>query len=97
MTVKITKPQLNLREELAKASARVPYQEQEFYFTGDASTTTFTLQSGWMPKYVYLDGLKKRQGSADDFTVSFDGFSYSVVFAVAPGGAAEIDVIGVLA
>lgn len=96
MTVKITKPEINLREELTKALCRPQYQEQEFYFTGDAVEVAFGLPSGWKPKYVFVDGSKTRINSAEGFTIVFDGFTYSVVFAVAPGSGAEVDIIGVL-
>lgn len=95
--MKATKPALNLREELTKAQAPARNPEREFYFTGDATRVAFGLPSGWKPKYVFVDGLKRRVGAAEDFTVSFDGVVYTVTFAVAPGIAADIDVIGVLA
>lgn len=96
MTVKITKPELNLREELTKAQVSLHYSQEEFYFTGDAIITTFSLPAGWSPVFVYVDGVKVRKGAAEDFTVTFDGFIYSVEFSSPPGSSAKIDVIATL-
>jgi hypothetical protein len=82
MTVSISKPAINLRKELNKGAAK--YRIETFAFTGDSSETTFALPNGWEPKFVYSDGARKREGSGNDYTVTFDGFIYSVVFAVAP-------------
>ena len=44
---------------------------------------------GWKSKFVYVDGALKRPGTGDDYTISFDGFIYTLTFAVAP---AAVDV-----
>jgi hypothetical protein len=94
MTVYIEKPATNLREELAALRAQVRLSEQEvFWFSGDSSNTSFALPRGWKPKFVYVDGGLYREGSAEDYTVSYDGFIYTVVMAVAP---AAVDV-GIIA
>lgn len=86
MTVTITKPAVNLREELAVLRARltVSLVQEAFWFSGDGATTTFALPRGWTPKFVFVDGALKRPGTGEDYTVSYDGFIYSLVFAVAP-------------
>ena len=94
MTVTITKPALNLREELAALRARhaAGTVQEAFWFSGDGATTRFDLARGWKPKFVHVDGALKRPGIAEDYTVSFDGFIHSVVFSVAPA-AVDIAVI----
>ena len=93
MTVYIEKPAINLREELAALRAQVRDNQQEpFWFSGDGATTSFPLPRGWKPKFVYVDGALYRPGDLEDYTVSFDGFVYTVVLAVAPG-AVDVGVI----
>lgn len=90
MAVLIEKPAQNLREELAALRARLNVAEQEaFWFNGDSATTAFALPRGWKPKFVYVGGSLYRPGSGEDYTVSYDGFIYTVVIAVAP---AAVDV-----
>lgn len=91
MTVSISKPELNLREELAALRAKVAagVAQEAFWFSGDGATTTFALPRGWKPKFVYVGGSLKRPGTGEDYTVSYDGFTCSLVFAVAP---ATVDV-----
>lgn len=93
--VDVQLPEVNIRERLAKTLHTQHPTKEDFGFTGDGTETTFTLNYGWKPKRVWVDGVKKRQGSAEDYTISSDGFKYSVVFAVAPALDAEIDVEGV--
>jgi len=91
MTVNISKPEQNLREELAALRAKVAagVAQEAFWFSGDGATTTFGLPRGWKPKFTYVSGALKRPGTGEDYTVSYDGFIYSLVFAVAP---ATVDV-----
>ncbi len=91
MTVNISKPEQNLRAELAALRAKVAagVAQEVFWFSGDGATTTFALARGWKPKFVYVDGALKRPGTDEDYTVSYDGFIYSLAFAVAP---APVDV-----
>ncbi len=91
MTVYIEKESQNLREELAALRARVAVgvAQEAFWFSGTGAQTAFTLPSGWKPKFVYVDGSLRRPGTGEDYTVSFDGFIYTVSFAVAP---ATVDV-----
>ena len=91
MTVYIEKEAQNLREELAALRARVAMgvAQEAFWFSGTGAQTTFTLPRGWKPKFVHVDGALRRPGTGEDYTVSFDGFIYTVTFAVAP---ATVDV-----
>ena len=84
MTVNISQPAINLREKLAELSAPAKYEHYKFWFVGDNATTEFSLPRGWKPSCVYDAGLLKKEGSADDYTISYDGFIYTVVFNVAP-------------
>lgn len=94
MAVTITKPAVNLREELSALKAKVNLSAQElFWFDGDSSATDFALARGWKPKFVYVAGALFREGSSEDYEVLYDGFIYTVSFAVAP---AAVDV-GIIA
>lgn len=86
MAVNFTKPAVNLREELASLRARVNAgsPQEAFWFSGDSTETAFPLPNGWKPKFVYVDGALKRPGAGEDYTVSYDGFTYIVNFVVAP-------------
>lgn len=90
MAVKISKPTVNLRAELARLAGYKPAPAQEtFWFSGNTTQTTFPLLNGWKPKHVYVDGSLYRPGAGEDYEVVFDGFTYSVEMAVAP---ANVDV-----
>lgn len=85
MTITVTKPAINLREQLkavANGEKQPPFQT--FEFAGDGSETDFVMLAGWRPLAVYDAGSRQTEGSGDDFTVTSDGFVYTVVFAVAP-------------
>jgi len=95
MAVRISKPALNLREELTALRGQSSYEEITFHFTGDGSLTDFTLERGFEPLHVYVAGAFKKQGSGDDYTVSYDGFLHTVVFAVAPADTTDIAIVAV--
>ena len=50
---------------------------------------------GWKSKFVYVDGALKRPGTDEDYTISFDGFIYSLTFAVVRA-AMDVGVISVV-
>jgi hypothetical protein len=86
MTMNLTKDAINLRDELDKnrpIPAGPPYQQHNLG-TGDGTLTTFAMPKGWQPLGVYKAGSRQTEGSGNDYTTSFDGFVYSVVFSVAP-------------
>tara|TARA_Y100000296_G_C5162568_1_gene252700 strand:+ start:1208 stop:1507 length:300 start_codon:yes stop_codon:yes gene_type:complete len=93
MTVYIEKPAVNLREELASLRNQGGYHQEVFWFTGDASETDFALERGWKPKFVHDAGALQKEGSGDDYTVSYDGFIYTVVFSTAPGNGNDVGII----
>lgn len=97
MTVLVSKPSLNIREELASLRNPVQYTQQQFWFAGDGSTTDFALSKGWKPLHVFDAGALQKEGAGDDYTVSYDGFTYTVSFNVAPTNGNDIGVIGVYA
>jgi len=92
MTVRIAKPAQILREELARPSTKRAGLLPQLKFTGNASTTAFALPQGMMPFAVFVAGALVREGAADDYTVTFDGFIYRVVFAVAPGSGDDVTI-----
>lgn len=82
MTVGVSKEPVNLREQLGQQ--KKPLQVVTFPFTGNGTTTAFVLPLGWKPVAVYAAGLRKRAGTGNDYTLSSDGFVWTVTFAVAP-------------
>jgi hypothetical protein len=81
---RVTKPAVNLRETLAELKRPAPTRRETFWTSGDTTTTVFPLEDGWKPTDVFVGGAIQRPGGGEDYTVGFDGFVYSVVFAVAP-------------
>lgn len=85
MTVGISKPALNLRTLLARVESLKPAARRSTFWTsGNGATTAFALQRGWKPLDVFVNGALMRPGSGEDYTVAFNGFLYTVTFAVAP-------------
>lgn len=96
MTVYIEKPAHNLREELAQLRAQVQAQRQQpFWFTGNGTATAFALPRGWKPLHVYSAGALQKEGAGNQYAIGFDGFVYSVTFAVAPANLTAIAIVGV--
>lgn len=91
MTVLVTQPAKNLREELASLKYKGGHTHAVAEFTGDSTAVSFAIQAGWKPYAVYSAGARKRKGASEDYTVTFDGHIYTVVFAVAPA-AVNIDI-----
>jgi len=84
--MQLKKSAINLREELdanRPTSAGPPYVQLNLG-TGDGTLKIFALPKGWSPLNVFKAGLLQTGGSGNDFMVNYDGFIYSVVFAVAP-------------
>ena len=97
MTVYIEKPAVNLRSELADLRNQPRYVQQQFWFSGDGTETAFAMESGWKPLHVFDAGLLQKEGSGDEYTVVYDGFTYTVSFNTAPTNGNDIGVIGVKA
>lgn len=90
MTVAITQDAKTLSDRFAESRSTLPsFAPVTFWTAGDSSTVTFAVTKGFYPHMVYVAGALMRSGTGEDYTVSFDGFVYSVVFAVAP---AAVDV-----
>lgn len=95
MTVRIEKPALNLREELAAPRGQASRGQRllpQLRFAGNASTTTFALPIGMAPYAVFAAGTLAREGAADDYTVTFDGITRRVVFAIAPASGDDVTI-----
>lgn len=97
MAISVSQPALNVREELTKAQANIPYIQLPFWFVGDGTETDFLMPKGWKPLFVYDAGALKKEGSGDDYTITFDGFEYTVSFVVAPTNLNDVGIMGVLA
>lgn len=95
MTVSISKPPENLHSVLNDLRSKSKYAEITFHFDGDGSATDFDIRNGYKPVYVYDDGALKKEGSGDDYEVVYDGYTYTVSFAVAPASGNDVAVIGV--
>lgn len=84
-----TQPAPNLRE-LANRTAGLEARLRRLTtpvvqeFAGDGSQTDFTCTKGYKPFLVFSGGSLMREGSSEDYEVTFDGFAYTVSFAVAP-------------
>lgn len=64
-------------------------------FETDGTDVVHRIPKGWVPKDVFEDGLLQREGSANDYTVVYDGFDYYVKPAVSPSATTTTCVIGV--
>ena len=65
-------------------------------YASDGTDVAFAMPKGWKPLHVYDDGVLQREGSAEDYEVTFDGFHYYVKPTV-PNPGARNTVIGVRA
>ncbi|MET3135620.1 hypothetical protein AAKU55_005932, partial [Oxalobacteraceae bacterium GrIS 1.11] len=90
-------PALLLRDELRRqdaarrAMSKIP---TPIWFTGDGITAAFALTKGFDPRFVYKQGLLMRDGAANDYTVAFDGFQWTVTFLSAPLNLHNICIMG---
>lgn len=91
MTVIISKPAINLRQELASLRNQGGKQRAVFETVGDTSSASFAIPTGFKPVAVYVDGSRQREGSGEAYLVTFDGFIYTVTFDSAPA-AVNIDI-----
>jgi len=97
MTVNISKPSINLREELASLRNQGGYSEQQFWFVGDGTVVAFTLPLGWKPNHVFNAGALQKEGASDEYVASQVDGAYVVTFNVAPTNLNDVGVIGVIA
>ncbi|MCJ8337569.1 MAG: hypothetical protein MJK10_03780 [Pseudomonadales bacterium] len=80
--VSVAVPEKNLRAVTAKRPESVRTVNLG---EGDSTTTDFYLARGWKPQRAIVDGIRKREGSQDDWTAQFDGYRWFIRFATAPG------------
>ena len=90
MTIRGKSPALNVRERLESLAQPIAKRYTEQWEEGDASTVTFPVLAGFKPVRVYAAGLLRRPGSTKYYILSFNGYVYSVTFAVAPASGAEL-------
>lgn len=81
MTSTVNKESLNLRSSLASIPTVKNTALVEKTFSGNASTTAFTLPTGFKPYAVYVDGLRKL---AATYTVTYDVNVATITFGAAP-------------
>lgn len=98
MAITITKPSISLRSELATLKGQIHRllnrgRMQEFWFVGDGSETDFAVPSGWKPLHVYDAGALQKEGAADEYTVTYDGFAYTVTFGAAPSNLNDVCIV----
>ena len=85
MTVSATQAAILLRSAISRVDAiEAPRRHATFDHEFTGSQTTVTLPIGWQPYAAYLDGARQREGAGNDVTFAYDGFAWSVVWAVAP-------------
>ena len=60
----------------------------------DGTETVKTVDLGWKPYAVYLDGSRLIEGDNEDYVISFAEFNWLVTFAIAPSDTlrAQIDI-----
>lgn len=68
MTIRTTKPAINLREELASLRNQGGYQEQQFYFDGLVTNGTFDTDTAWTKGtgWTISGGVASCDGSSTD-------------------------------
>ncbi|SEJ46790.1 hypothetical protein SAMN05216201_10991 [Pseudomonas linyingensis] len=98
--VDIYVPAYSLREEVERLddAARALGSRPVFHeFDAITGQTAFILPIGVRVVGVYSAGVLKRNGSTKDYTLAFDGFRWTVNFAVAPGNGAWVSIMTVRA
>jgi hypothetical protein len=86
----LLRDELRRKDEARQALGKIPVYMQD---VGVTSKTAFTLQLGYQVVAVYAAGLLKDVGVTLDYTLSFDGFRWTVTFAVAPANGARLNFV----
>jgi hypothetical protein len=103
MTVIVSKPAVNLREELASLRNQGGYQEQQFYFDGLVTNGTFDTDTNWIKgtgwtisggKATYSSATASQLQQVNVFEV---GKTYKVYFDVATVSAGYVVFAGITA
>lgn len=89
MTAEIRYDAQYLREFMAQVEqeiADMPGREEPFDFelSGASGDNTVTLDAGWKPKRVMLNGVEQRPGTGNQVTFQQDADLWQVVFATDP-------------
>jgi len=95
MSISVTQTAINLREQVTQIKAQKDTSLVDFWFLGNATLTSFSLPLGFKPYAVYNAGLRVKEGTGDEYTVSYNGSIYTVVFAVAPALNNDVCIDGV--
>ena len=93
MSVTVEQPEILLREELVRNRNSKHQVLSTFLFTGVTAQTTFVMDEGWKPIQVFDDGSLQREGASDEYTLTLDVSTYSIVFAIPPANGNNIDVL----
>jgi hypothetical protein len=96
-SARYTQASVTLREELRRkyeARAAMARQQQPIWYTGDGTTTAFTMPLGTQPQVVYRQGLIMRD-QGNDYSLTYDGYRWTVTFVTAPGNNHNICFMGV--
>jgi hypothetical protein len=86
-----TAPERNISAELLESKTQLQISKK-FYITGTGATT-YSLQKGWKPVDVRKGGLDMRGGLGFDYTVTYDGFIYNLVFSTAVTAGVNISAV----
>ena len=91
MSVTVTQPSINIREELAN----LPKQQvlRAFFFTGVTAQNTFVMLEGWKPIQVFDTGSLQREGASEAYILTVQTNLYSIVFDTSPAEGTNIDVL----
>lgn len=86
----LLRDELRRRDEARQALGQIPVYMPD---VGVTSKTAFTMQIGYRVVAVYAAGLLKDAGATLDYTLAFDGFRWTITFAVAPANGARINFV----
>lgn len=92
MTSNVTQDAIQLRGAIPlntrpkRGAALLPPIVQD----GTGSQTVFTLPQGQKPYAVFNGGSLQVEGASDDYVAAFDGFIWTVTFAVAPANGSSV-------
>ena len=81
MSFRISRFAQRLSDALPKRKAPPTHM---FWFNGNSTKADFQLPKGWEPLKVFSNGALMRDGVLEDYTFTYDGFVYTVVFDQAP-------------
>ena len=90
MTIRGQAPALDVREAI-EGHVHKPYRPPApQWAVGNSPTTSFAVRVGYKPVLVFEDDSLRKEGLADYYTVTYDGYVYRVVFASPPNSGSAI-------